>query len=74
MYAHSALCLLQTQNIPSTEEVAQAQLIQELERRYRCEDKHCGKTPCFVAGPDAEHIHLTHMHLRIWVAAIVILL
>jgi hypothetical protein len=31
-----------------------------------------GKTPCFLSGSDTEHIHLTHMHLCTWAAAIVI--
>ena len=44
------------QNLPSREEVAQATIIQDLERRHRCEDRHCGQTPCYVAGPDAEHV------------------
>ncbi|KAF8149570.1 hypothetical protein B0H34DRAFT_637620, partial [Crassisporium funariophilum] len=56
---------------PSKEEVAQTKIIQELERQYCCEDKQCGMTPCHVTGPNAEHVHLTHMHLRTWAAAIV---
>ncbi|KDR71157.1 hypothetical protein GALMADRAFT_25054, partial [Galerina marginata CBS 339.88] len=61
----------QKNNPPSKEEVAQTKIIQELERQYRCEDKQCGMTPCHVTGPNAEHVHLTHMHLRTWAAAIV---
>ena len=61
-----------SQNVPSQEEELQAGLIQELERRHRCEDRRCGTTPCYVNGPDAEHIHLTHMHLRTWAAVIVV--
>ncbi|KAF8958724.1 hypothetical protein BDZ97DRAFT_1915991 [Flammula alnicola] len=61
----------QKTSLPSKEETAQAKIIQELERRHRCEDRQCGKTPCYVAGANAEHIHLTHMHLRTWAAAIV---
>ncbi|KJA25411.1 hypothetical protein HYPSUDRAFT_109643, partial [Hypholoma sublateritium FD-334 SS-4] len=61
----------QKTNVPSKEETAQAKIIQELERRYRCEDKQCATTPCYVTGPNADHVHLTHMHLRTWAAAIV---
>ncbi|KAF8812901.1 hypothetical protein BYT27DRAFT_7004650, partial [Phlegmacium glaucopus] len=61
----------QKNNPPSKEEVAQTKIIQELERQYHCEDKQCGMTPCYVTGPNAEHVHLTHMHLRTWAAAIV---
>jgi hypothetical protein len=60
------------QNQPSPEEVEQAKTIQDLERRHSCEDRHCNKTPCYIAGPEAEHIHLTYMHLRTWAAAIVV--
>lgn len=59
-------------NVPSKEETAQAKIIQELERRYCCEDKQCATTPCYVTGPNADHVHLTHMHLRTWAAAIVV--
>ncbi|EDR07888.1 uncharacterized protein LACBIDRAFT_298195 [Laccaria bicolor S238N-H82] len=61
----------QKTSIPSREETAQAKIIQDLEHRHRCEDRQCGKTPCYVAGPNAKHIHLTHMHLHTWAAAIV---
>lgn len=61
---------IQTQE-PSPEEVAQATIIRDLEWRHICEDCACSKTPCYIAGPEAEHVHLMHMHLRTWVSAIV---
>ena len=60
------------QNLPSHVEELQAELIQELEHCHHCKDHCCGMTPCYVNGPDAEHIHLTHMHLHTWAAAIVV--
>lgn len=58
-------------NPPSKEEIAQAKIIEELMRRHRCEDKQCSRTPCYITGPNANHVHLTHMLLRAWAAAIV---
>ena len=65
--------ILTYQTTASEEEKVQAVIILDLERCHRCNDKQCSKTPCYVAGPEAEHIHLTHMHLRMWAAAIVAL-
>ena len=47
-------------------------LMQELECHHHCEDWQCRKTPCYIACPNAERIHLTHMHLCTWAAAIVV--
>ncbi len=45
------------------EEKAQARIILDLECHHQCNEKQCSKTPCYVAGPEAEYIHLTHLHL-----------
>lgn len=55
----------------SAEGIEQGKVIEALERRYRCEDNSCSMSPCYVAGPQAEHIHLTHRHLRLWSSGIV---
>jgi hypothetical protein len=56
---------------PSREEVEQSRIIAELEQRYHCEDRSCSKSTCYLAGPRAQHVHLTFQHLRTWAAAIV---
>lgn len=55
------------------EEQEQLKIIRELTDRYRCSDKACNNTgaaPCYLAGSAGEHVVLTHMHLRMWAAAI----
>ncbi|TFK63535.1 hypothetical protein BDN72DRAFT_720902, partial [Pluteus cervinus] len=56
---------------PSAEEVEQNRIIRELEQKYHCEDRSCRKTPCYVTGPKAFHVHLTFQHLQFWSAGIV---
>ncbi|KAF6751577.1 hypothetical protein DFP72DRAFT_816385 [Ephemerocybe angulata] len=57
--------------VHNSEEKAQNDIIKKLTTRHTCNDKACPKTPCYIAGPTAEHIHLTHQHLRLWAAAVV---
>ncbi|RXW14517.1 hypothetical protein EST38_g11336 [Candolleomyces aberdarensis] len=52
------------------EEKEQLKIIQDLTDRYRCNDKQCSNTTCYLAGPTGEHINLTHLHLRTWAAAV----
>ena len=56
---------------PSNEEISQAKVIDNLQILYRCEDRACSFDHCWLAGENAKHIHLTHLHLRTWSAAIV---
>ena len=55
---------------PSDEEVAQDKVIVNLQILYRCEDRKCSYDFCWLAGDNAAHIHLTHLHLRTWAAAL----
>ncbi|RXW18854.1 hypothetical protein EST38_g7000 [Candolleomyces aberdarensis] len=52
------------------EEKEQLKIIQDLTDHYRCNDKQCSNTTCYLAGPTGKHINLTHLHLRTWAAAI----
>ncbi|KAJ2936905.1 hypothetical protein H1R20_g190, partial [Candolleomyces eurysporus] len=54
----------------SPEEKTQDEIIAKLTIQHACNARSCSRTPCYVAGPEAEHIHLTHQHLRLWAAAI----
>jgi hypothetical protein len=56
---------------PSKEELVQDKMIRDLQALYRCEDRKCSFDFCWPAGEDATHIHLTHLHLRTWSAAMV---
>lgn len=55
---------------PSDEEVAQDKVIVNLQVLYRCEDRKCSYDFCWLAGSNTTHIHLTHLHLRTWAAAL----
>jgi hypothetical protein len=56
---------------PTPEEINQNEDIARLIRKYTCEDRSCKFTTCYPVPPDAIHIHLTHLHLNTWAAAIV---
>jgi hypothetical protein len=53
------------------EEIEQDEDIARLTRLYTCEDRSCTYAICYPAPPDGKHIHLTHLHLNTWAAAIV---
>jgi hypothetical protein len=55
---------------PSAEEETQDKIIAKLQGLYRCEDHKCSFDFCWPDGATAKHIHLTHLHLRSWSAAI----
>jgi hypothetical protein len=55
---------------PSTEEAAQDKFIANLQVLYRCEDRKCSYDFCWPDATHARHIHLTHLHLRTWAAAL----
>jgi len=54
---------------PNAEEIEQNENIARLTRLYNCEDRSCSFTTCWPAPPDGNHIHLTHLHLNTWTAA-----
>lgn len=56
---------------PTAEEIEQDEDIARLTRLYTCEDRSCTYAICYPAPPDGKHIHLTHLHLNTWAAAIV---
>lgn len=56
---------------PSAEEVNQNKIIANLQTLYRCEDRKCSFDFCWLNGQTASHVHLTHLHLRTWSAALV---
>ena len=56
---------------PTPEEINQNKDIACLTQRYACKDQLCKFTTCYPMPPDAIHIHLTHLHLNMWAAAIV---
>ncbi|KAH6869009.1 hypothetical protein BKA70DRAFT_1132100 [Coprinopsis sp. MPI-PUGE-AT-0042] len=55
----------------SVEEEEQREIIKNLEAQYKCNDKECPFSHCYLAGPEATHIHLTHQHKLFWAAGIV---
>jgi len=53
-------------------ELEQTKIIKRLTTLHMCEDRKCTFSgPCWVDAADANHIHLTHLHLKTWAAAIV---
>ena len=59
-------------HIPMDEEKNQNLIIKHLTEVHMCEDRKCSFTgPCWVQPDNATHIHLTHLHLQTWAAAIV---
>ncbi|KDR86168.1 hypothetical protein GALMADRAFT_51755 [Galerina marginata CBS 339.88] len=59
-------------HVPTAEEVEQDTIIKRLTEIHMCEDRKCTFTgPCWVDAENTAHIHLTHLHLRTWAAAIV---
>ncbi|KAF6742072.1 hypothetical protein DFP72DRAFT_831623, partial [Ephemerocybe angulata] len=69
--AHAAWSSVLTIIGLSPEEKEQDEVIASLILKYCCNDRECSRTPCYVAGPNAQHVHLTHQHLRMWAAALV---
>ncbi|KAJ7265761.1 hypothetical protein C8J57DRAFT_1069093, partial [Mycena rebaudengoi] len=55
---------------PSEEEIEQAEIIVKLNAEWKCEDRHCKRSPCFPDRETGKHVHLTHFHLQTWAAAI----
>ncbi|KIM74431.1 hypothetical protein PILCRDRAFT_92599 [Piloderma croceum F 1598] len=55
---------------PTPEELSQNENIARLTRMYACKDWSCKFTTCYPMPPDVTHIHLTHLHLNTWAAAI----
>ena len=61
-----------TQNSgPTPKELSQNEDIARLTQMYACEDRSCKFTTCYLMPPDATHVHLTHLYLNTWAAAIV---
>jgi hypothetical protein len=59
-------------HIPTEEEINQDAIIKRLTELHMCEDRKCTfQGPCWVDAEGTAHIHLTHLHLRTWAAAIV---
>ena len=69
--ARETLIFLTQNSGPTPEELSQNEDIARLTRMYACEDRSCKFTTCYPMPPDATHIHLTHLHLNTWAAAIV---
>ncbi|KAI0039070.1 hypothetical protein FA95DRAFT_1451539, partial [Auriscalpium vulgare] len=55
----------------SKEEIAQAEMIDNLRKRYLCSDKSCHFDVCYPDNENARHVHLTFQLLRLWSSAIV---
>jgi hypothetical protein len=53
------------------EEKEQIEIIKRLEAQWACHDKECPFSHCYLAGANADHIHLTHQHKLLWASAIV---
>ncbi|KAF8970923.1 hypothetical protein BDZ97DRAFT_1901917 [Flammula alnicola] len=59
-------------HVPTEEEINQDAIIKRLTEIHMCEDRKCTFAgPCWVDAENTAHIHLTHLHLRTWAAAIV---
>ncbi|KAH7919553.1 hypothetical protein BV22DRAFT_1199411 [Leucogyrophana mollusca] len=56
---------------PNAEEMEQNEIIKKLTQQYTCEDRTCTFRICYTAPPDAQHIHLTPLHLNTWASAMV---
>jgi CTP-dependent riboflavin kinase len=54
---------------PTTEELEIDEKIEQIERRYRCNDRQYKSDLCYPAGPDFVHIFLTPLHERLWASA-----
>ncbi|KAJ7613762.1 hypothetical protein DFH06DRAFT_1369381 [Mycena polygramma] len=55
---------------PSEEELEQNEIIKNLNAAWKCEDRRCKHFLCFPDRVSAKHVHITHLHLQTWSAAI----